>query len=146
MIKMLFSSLTICCLINVLAKAQTTEEKEVFLAVETLRKAMIDGNKHMLETLAAHDLSYGHSSGKVEDKASFVENIASGKSDFVTIALEEQTVKIVGDVAIVRHKLTAETKDGGKPATVNLKVLLIWQKQAGKWQLLARQAVKISTN
>ncbi len=146
MIKVSFSFLTLCLLFNVSSKAQSTEEKEVLLVVENLRHAMIDGNKQTLENLTATDLSYGHSSGKVEDKAAFVENIASGKSDFVTINLEEQTIKVVGDVALVRHKLTAETNDGGKPATVNLKVLLVWQKQNGTWKLLARQAVKILAN
>jgi len=42
----------------------------------------------------------------------------------------------------VRHTLSGETLDSGKPGTVNLKVLQIWQKQGGAWKLLARQAVK----
>ena len=36
----------------------------------------------------------------------------------------------------------ATTNDGGKPGTVKLKVLLIFQKENGAWKLLARQAVK----
>ncbi|MEK7226911.1 MAG: nuclear transport factor 2 family protein, partial [Bacteroidota bacterium] len=34
------------------------------------------------------------------------------------------------------------TNDGGKPGEVHLLVMLVWQKQGGKWILLARQAVK----
>lgn len=124
--------------------AQSKDHKMVSEAVEKLRKAMIDGDRAGLESIAADSLSYGHSSGKVESKTEFVENIASGKSDFVTIDLSEQTISISHNIAVVRHVLNAATNDGGKPTTVKLKVLLVWEKQKGEWKLLARQAVKLT--
>ena len=131
-------------MINALISAQTKEEKAVTAAVEALRVAMIDGNKASLENLAAEELSYGHSGGHIEDKAEFVEKIVSGKSDFVTIELSQQTLKVVGNTAIVRHDLKGTTQDNGQISEVNLHVLLIWQQQHGTWKLLARQAVKIA--
>jgi ketosteroid isomerase-like protein len=138
----LMSLLLIVNLIYVTVMAQSKDEAAVAAAVENLRKAMVSGDKASLEKIAATDLSYGHSGGKIEDKAAFVEAIASGKSDFVSIDLTEQTIKVVGDVAIVRHKLSAETNDGGKPGTVKLAILTVWKKQGKEWKLLARQAVK----
>lgn len=123
--------------------SQNKAEVAVATAVETLRKAMVDADKSALEKIIAAELSYGHSSGKVEDKATFIEVLTSGKSDFTKIDLTEQTIKVVDKTAIVRHRLSAETNDGGKPATVNLNILLIWQKQKGDWKLLARQAARI---
>src|SRR5687768_16925854 len=123
--------------------AQSADEKEVASAVEALRKALISGNETDLRAITAEDLSYGHSSGKVEDKKEFMERLITGDSDFKTIQLTEQTVKIVGNTAIVRHKLVAETMDKGQPGNPSLSVLLIWQKQEGKWKLLARQATKL---
>ena len=123
--------------------AQTKEETAVTAAVETLRKAMIDGDKAGLQNITADQLSYGHSSGKIEDKATFVDNIATGKSDFVTIDLTNQTIAVAGDAAIVRHVLTATTNDNGTAGNVKLSILLVWQKQKGQWKLLARQAVKV---
>ena len=122
--------------------AQTKDEKSVATAVESLRKAIIDADKPALEKLTSEALSYGHSSGKIEDKAAFVDALVSGKSDFVSIELTEQTIKIVGNTAIVRHLLNGVTSDAGKPGTVKLSVLLIWQKQSKEWKLIARQAVK----
>lgn len=124
-------------------QAQSKDEIAVANAVEALKKAMIEGKKESLENIAADDLSYGHSAGKVEDKAEFVRAIVSNESDFVTIDLTDQTIKIVGNNAIVRHKLSATTNNNGQPGTVKLAVLLVWQKQKGQWKLLARQAVKI---
>ena len=97
-----------------------------------------------LGALVADDLSYGHSGGKVDTKASFIADLLDGKSDFVTIAITDQTIKVVdGNTAIVRHTLTADTNDSGKPGKVALKILGVWQKQGGSWKLLARQAVRI---
>lgn len=119
------------------------QEKAVATAVEKLRVAMIDASKTDLENSVAEKLSYGHSSGHIDDKNEFVEKIVSGKSDFVSIELGEQTISVSGKTAIVRHILKAKTNDGGKPGEVHLRILLVWQKQAGKWKLLARQAVKM---
>lgn len=123
--------------------AQSKDERAVATAIQQLTKAMIDGNKAMLEKYSSDKLSYGHSSGVVQNQSEFVDAIASGKSDFVTIDLTEQTISISGKTAVVRHKLSATTNDGGKPGNVKLSVLLVWQKLHGQWKLLARQAVKI---
>jgi ketosteroid isomerase-like protein len=124
--------------------AQSKEYKAVANAVEKLRMAMISGERAALTNIASDSLSYGHSSGKVQNKAEFVEAIASGQSDFVTIDLSEQTISIVNNIAVVRHTLKATTNDGGKPGTANIKILLVWVKEKGQWKLLARQAVKLT--
>ncbi|MDO1444870.1 nuclear transport factor 2 family protein [Rhodocytophaga aerolata] len=124
-------------------QAQSKEEKEVAAAVESLKKAMLDANRSSLENIAATELTYGHSNGLIEDKAAFVEALASGKADFKSINLTEQTIKLAGNTALVRHKLTGEVVNSGQPGNVNLGVLLVWQKQQGQWKLLARQAFKL---
>lgn len=125
--------------------AQSKDEQVVAAAVESLRKAMIDPDKATLDALVLDDLTYGHSSGIVQDKAAFEAALLSKSSVFVTVDLTDQTVKVVGTTAWVRHTLTATTNDGGKPGTTHLSVLLVWLKQKGQWRLFARQAVKIPT-
>ncbi|MGJ7490752.1 nuclear transport factor 2 family protein [Variovorax sp. ZT4R33] len=114
----------------------------VAAAAEKLRLAMIDPTPEALNALVADDLSYGHSGGKVDTKASFIGDLMDRKSDFVTIAITDQTIKLVDNVAIVRHTLTADTNDSGKPGKVSIKILGVWQKQGADWKLLARQAVR----
>jgi len=123
--------------------AQSLEEQSVAKAVENLRNAMVNPNDNTLDRLVADELSYGHSSGVVQNKAAFIEGLVSGKSNFVSIEITEQTIKVVGNTAIVRHHFVASTKDGGKTGTANLSILLVWQKQKDEWRLLARQAVKL---
>lgn len=119
------------------------EETNVAARVETLRQAMIDADGSKLKELSSTALSYGHSSGKIQDQAEFVEKIANGESDFVTIEFQNQTIEIVGDVAIVRHILASHTKDGGIDKDIKIGIILIWQKQKNQWLLLARQAYKL---
>jgi ketosteroid isomerase-like protein len=137
------SLLALVSLISLSSIAQSKDYKAVAAAVEKLKQAMISGERSALENIASDSLSYGHSGGKVETKTEFVEAIASGKSDFVTIDLSEQTISVKNGVGVVRHVLNATTNDGGKPATVKIKILLVWAKEKGQWKLLARQAVKL---
>lgn len=123
-------------------RANTTTIQQVEARVEQLRNAMINADAEKLKELTATELNYGHSGGHVEDQTAFVEKIVSGKSDFVTIELRDQTIQIVKDIAIVRHTLIGITNDKGKSSDVNIGVMLIWQKQHRTWKLLARQAFK----
>jgi len=124
------------------SQAQTKTEKAVSEAAENLRLAMISGNKVDLDNITMEQLSYGHSGGHVEFKKEFMEKFISGKSDFVSINITDQTIQIIKKTAIVRHILVAEISDNNKPSTIKLKVMLVFLKSHGHWKLVARQAVK----
>lgn len=117
-------------------------QQQVTQALEQFRQAMINGDSASLAALTMPQLSYGHSGGHVEGQEEFITKLTSGKSDFVTMDISDQTIAIVHDVAVVRHNLKATTNDNGVPGNVSLHILLVWQKQKGSWKLLARQAVK----
>ena len=112
-------------------------------AAETLRALMVDPVKQQLENLLADSLSYGHSSGHIDTKQQFIEKLTSGKSDFVSIDITNQTVQVYKNTGIVRHDLTGVTNDGGKASNVKLHVLTVWIKRGNRWLLVARQAIKI---
>ena len=142
--KILLSALiALGSLLSVNSIAQSKDEQAVSKAVEQMRLLMIDPDKAKLEAMAADQLTYGHSTGKLENKAAFVEALTSGASDFININLTDQTITVVDNTALVRHNLLADTRNDGKPGNAHLSVLLVWIKQKGTWQLLARQAVKI---
>jgi hypothetical protein len=123
--------------------AQSKEQIAVATRVEALRQAMIDADGNKLKELTSANLSYGHSGGNIQNQAAFIEKIVNGDSDFVTIEFQNQTIEIVGEVAIVRHNLVAHTKDGGVDKDIKIGIMLIWQKEKNKWLLIARQAYKL---
>lgn len=141
-----FLILTIFLQFSVFAqKANSKEENAVKSQVEILRQAMIDADGVKLKALTSDQLSYVHSNGNVQNQAEFIEGIVSRKSNFVSIDLQNQTVAIQNDVAIVRHVLAAHTKDDGIDKDIKIGIMLVWQKQKNKWILIARQAYKLTT-
>lgn len=127
-------------------QAQTREEENVAAAVVFLVKSLENGDRESLEKITSEYLSYGHSGGMVENKSQFVEALASGQSDFISISISNQSIVVTGKNAIVRHRLDASTKDRGKEGEAHLNILLVFRKEQGQWKLLARQAAKIVVN
>jgi len=130
-------------LFNLPLFAQSNKVTAVSEAVDKLKNSMITPKKDALYKMTVPELSYGHSSGLIENREEFVNALVSGKSDFKSIALTDQTIEVVGNTAYVRHKLAADVVDSGNAASINLGVLLVWIEQDGQWKLLARQAFKL---
>ena len=122
--------------------AESADESAVRQALADLTKAMLAADKAKLEALVADQLSYGHSSGTIQDKAVFVDVIASKKTVYKSIDLTDIKVNVVGNDAIVRHTWDSVSEAGGKSNAAHIGVLQVWAKQDGKWKLLARQAFK----
>ena len=118
-------------------------EKDVEAKVNELRLALIDPTVENLREISSIDLSYGHSSGKLENQAQFIEALVSGSSDFKAISFEDQSIQLQKNVAIVRHNLVADVMDGGKANSIKIGVMLVWHKEKTGWKLLARQAYKL---
>lgn len=113
-------------------------------AVEKLMKGIVDADKGILQDITAEELVYGHSSGKVQNRTEFIDEVIASKPiDFIKIDLAEQTIKVIGDAAVVRHILSAEITNNGTPGNLRIGNMLVWQKQKGKWKLIARQAYKL---
>src|SRR5690606_35652060 len=100
------------CSMMLTANAQSTSEKQVAIAVENFRKGIMTADRALLESVAADDLVYGHSSGKVQDKQEFIEEIAGKKPIiYMTVELSEQTIKISGNTAVVRHIFSSKIEN-----------------------------------
>jgi hypothetical protein len=52
--------------------AESADEAAVAQAIEAMRKAVLAQDKAQLEALCTEQMSYGHSDGRVENKAEFI--------------------------------------------------------------------------
>jgi Domain of unknown function (DUF4440) len=118
----------------------TSASSAVEQAVESLLNAMLQADGPTLEALAADDLSYGHSNAKLDDRATFLKKLSGEIPAFSGISITDQSIRISGPTAVVRHNFSAVASDVGM---VNLHILMIWVEQNGTWKLLARQATKL---
>jgi len=125
--------------------AASADEEAVAKKVEAFRLAQIAADPKALGALCADEVSYSHSNGKVEDKATFVTNATDGKSKFLSIEYKDPTIKVVGPAAIVRFHWMGEQEMAadGKKVSTNLHILMNWQKQGDDWKLLSRAATKL---
>ena len=132
------------CIATCSLRAQTNDTAGVEKAVEQLRQVLLHPDKKQIDGLVVNWLSYGHSSGEIENKETFVNSLFSGKFTFTHIQLTNQSITIKKDVAIVRHQFRAATHNKGMPpGKLKLGVLLVFQKLDNRWWLIARQAFKL---
>ena len=125
------------------AHAQAADETAVKGAVEALRKAQFGQDKAKLEALLADQLSYGHSDGRVDNKAKLIEGTMTRKPIVKSMEFPELTVAVVGNAAIARHLLVSESELDGKTTNNKLNVVQVWQKQDSGWKLLVRQNYRV---
>ena len=123
--------------------AAASDEEIVAKKTEAHRAALMAADAKILDQLSAPELSYSHSDGHIEDKATFIANVVGRTSKMLSLAYNDTTVRVVGDAAIVRFKYVSESQIGDKKTQINLGILMVWQKQAGTWKLLARCATKL---
>src|SRR5499427_8660762 len=125
--------------------AASTEEDAVAKNVEAFRLAQTVADAKAFDALCAPELSYSHSDGRVEDKATFIANATSGKSKVLSLAYQDPKIRVVGPAAIVRFHWVGESEAvaDGKKSSTNLHILMNWQKQGADWKLLSRAATKL---
>jgi ketosteroid isomerase-like protein len=126
-----------------LKKSEITlsEIQSVEAAVEDFKTGMINADKDLLDGITAEQLIYGHSRGKVQNKSEFIDEVVSLlPNDYQKIDLSDQTILVSGETAVVRHIYSAEYLSNGVSGNLKIGNVMIWQKQMGRWKLLARQA------
>jgi ketosteroid isomerase-like protein len=118
-------------------------DKEIESSIETLNKAMIAQDKSILEKLTAEDLSYGHSTGLVQNKSEFIKDILSGPVKFTQIDNANQTITVTDNTGTVRNICSIKSIRDGGPFDLKIGILMIWIKKGDGWKLLARQGYKL---
>ena len=141
--KKLVSIVLLFVSLNVLA--QSTEEK-VWNRVEALTKAVFETkDRAALEGLVNKYLTYAHSTGLVEDRPTMIQAAVSSPTKYKNISVERGSINIDGKTAVLRHNLRGiSVDDKGAESPLNLGILQVWKKNGNKWQIWARQAVRIA--
>ena len=126
--------------------AQNSKEEAVWKRVEALTNAIFGKKDSVaLVDLVSKKVTYGHSTGAVEDKATMIKNAVGNKGSYKNIDLERISISIDDKTAVLRHNLRGTSLDvAGAESPLNLQILQVWRKEDGKWRIWARQAVKIA--
>lgn len=123
--------------------ASSSDEAAVAKAVETYRTGLLTNNKAQLDALCMDQLTYGHSSGRVQTKAEVLADAAGAQTKWKSITFESPSNRVVGDAAYSRFVFVGENESGGKTNSLKFGVVMVWHRVGGHWKLLVRQGYKI---
>jgi len=116
-------------------------EQAVRQAEDRRIKAMIDDDLATLEAILADDLTYGHSNGVVDTKASYLETLRSGKTKYVAFDRAPSVVRVYGETAIVTGTATVSLR--GQAAPFTLRYTLAYVMRGGQWRMVAWQSTRL---
>jgi ketosteroid isomerase-like protein len=135
--------LILFCFLTCLETNAQSWKKEIETSVDALTKAIISQDSSTLNKLTSEELSYGHSTGLVENKAEFVKDILSGPTKFFQIDNANQNINMEDNIATVRNICSITGTKNGAPLKLKIGILMIWKKTGGDWKLIARQGYKL---
>jgi Domain of unknown function (DUF4440) len=114
-------------------------------AEERRYRAMLDADLTTLDELCADELSYAHSSGARDTKATYLGKVRSGYYVYRRIDHPVERVEVLGDTAIVVGRMTADIEVQGTPKTIDNLALAVWTRTSDDWQLLAYAPTPLPT-
>ncbi|GAA4336565.1 nuclear transport factor 2 family protein [Flaviaesturariibacter amylovorans] len=131
-------------LISLGATAQSKAETGVLAAAKAFHEAVfLNKDSAALDRLLASEVTYGHSGGKIEDRAGMIQGAIRNTSTYSGVTMSPVQVLLKGKTAVTRHGMTGtENKADGTKSELRLNILQTWIKDGRSWKLMARQAVR----
>ena len=77
------------------AGAQAADEAALAQSIETLREGILRQDKAKLDQVAASQISYGHSDGRVQNKAEFIDGVMTRKQVQKSLTFPELKVFVI---------------------------------------------------
>jgi ketosteroid isomerase-like protein len=124
--------------------ALAADDAAVSAAVEDLRKASLAADTAKLTALSSDAITYGHSDGRVQNKAEMLDGFKARKATVKSIDFPELKVAVTGDTAVSRHLYVSDSELDGKTTNIKIGVIECWHKEGGTWKLLGRQGYKLA--
>ncbi len=124
-------------------QAANNDEFAVKQAEMSWGDATLKGDAAALGKLLGDDLTYTHSSGRTETKKEFIEALQSGAMKYVSIVEENMAVRVYGDTGILTATAKMQVVSRGQPNSFQVRLLHVWVKRGGGWQMVAHQTTRI---
>ena len=126
-----------------IATAPTATETEVLRADDRRFEAMRKDDWAALDAALADDLSYVHSTARLETKAEHIGNLRGGKPHYRGIAPRDRTVRVNGNVGIVTGVSEMHVERDGKEQRFTVRYLAVYAKSGSDWRMIAWQSTRV---
>ena len=118
-------------------------ESEVLRADDRRFEAMRKADWAALDAALADDLTYVHSSARLESKKEHLTNLRAGKPHYRGIAPRDRHARVHGDVGIVNGVSEMHVENAGKEQRFTVRYLAIYTKVGGQWRMIAWQSTRL---
>ena len=118
-------------------------EAEVLSADDRRFEAMRKEDWPALEAVLADDLTYVHSTARLETKAEHVGNLKAGKPHYRGIAPRDRKVRVHGGVGVVNGVSEMHVENAGKEQRFTVRYLAVYAKAGNAWRMIAWQSTKV---
>ena len=118
-------------------------EGEVLSADDRRFEAMRKADWPALEAVLADDLTYVHSTARLETKAEHVGNLKAGKPHYRGIAPRERKVRVHGGVGVVNGVSEMHVENAGKEQRFTVRYLAVYAKAGSAWRMIAWQSTRV---
>jgi ketosteroid isomerase-like protein len=123
--------------------APTATEAEVLRADDRRFEAMRREDWAALDAALSDDLTYVHSTARLESKAEHIANLRAGKPHYRGIAPRERGVRVNGDVGLVNGVSEMRVERDGKEQRFTVRYLAVYAKVGAAWRLIAWQSTRV---
>ena len=106
-------------------------------------RAMLQHDTAALEPILADELVYVHTTGDVDTKASFLESIASGRRQYLSVDRDDVLVRVSGKTAVVTGRAAMRIKVGGKDLAFSIRFTDVYVNDGARWQMVAWQSTRL---
>ena len=109
-------------------------------------KAMITKDSIILDRILANDLLYIHSSGMIDSKHTFINNIMRGKLEYLEIDLQQADIRTHSQTAWIHGAARIKVRNGKDTPVIELVIryLDVYKRDEGVWKLVAWQSARIN--
>lgn len=105
--------------------------------------ALIARDQVRLEAVFSDELHYAHSNGVIDEKTTFIEAIATGRSVYEAYEYQERRFQPVAPgVMLMTGRTRIHSRSGDDPIILDLNFLAVWRHEHGRWQFLAWQSCR----
>ena len=105
--------------------------------------AMLYKDVKMLRSILHDQLTYVHSSGVTDTKASYIAGFETGVWDYRCIRRSKQTIKVHKSLALVFNRVSMNIAVQGYLVRKENRALAVWIYEANIWRLIAVQSSAI---
>lgn len=106
------------------------------------QRAMLAGDVDALRDLLDESLHYGHSTGGVDSRESYLTKIVEGATVYERLVLDvEKVIDLAAGVAMALGTMKGSVRLSERTVEVDSNFMTVWRVRDGRWQMVGHQTV-----